>query len=345
MTAEVDRVHKSSPRHVYGAHLYEYEWRKRTRRVWVCITRKSFNTVLDQHWPRRTTSVDVEYNSQDGQGGVPRVISIAIDRTTAILWHRPGKHLSRRLPSLLVRVLSNAGMPKIGFAIDNDMHRIAQHTDFLERGGWARGTLDLQTWWRVFGPGQEFSRSIGLADAVERYTGTSVLKHMRLGRWDASELNLDQIVYAAGDVLATLDMWSRVRQRHHHSHSSPPVTPVKDKRSAVFWEWIRLYRKTIGVENHEELHMLQDVERSTRLRFARLWHTMVEHVVRRLERIQSLNDKTDAELVLIASTIVLRGRDAVKHLLQTLDVHSLAHVLTAQPLIATVDRTTGRLVN
>jgi ribonuclease D len=191
-----------------GASRWRYWWRGLEREVWVTSDESWLDNVLER-WRSHLECVafDIEYCSSSQE---PALISIALTPTIALLWHRVRAHNKCALPKMLTKLILNEKIPKVGFAIDNDMAHLARHSDLLHHG-WPKGVFDLQTLYRFYHRKNKSKNSkdtIGMVEAVNAVNDKSnqftKIKHD--GNWAKSTLSQDQIIYAAGDVFVTFEV-------------------------------------------------------------------------------------------------------------------------------------------
>ena len=70
-----------------SARCFHYHWRDRGRKVWVVQDRDMFDRILAEWWPHLTiVPLDMEYSPQSSW---PAVVTLALTREVALLWHRP----------------------------------------------------------------------------------------------------------------------------------------------------------------------------------------------------------------------------------------------------------------
>jgi 3'-5' exonuclease len=207
-------VFKTSQGQPQGKALcYQYVWRGRKRIVWLTLDARVLDLLLEEWWPRLTiVPLDLEYFPQSSE---PAVVSIGVSRDVTLLWHRPDLENCRQLPARFAQLLGSESIPKIGFAIDNDIQKLAASTDLLGRT-WPKGLFDIQTFYRIFRGTKE---AVGMTDVVNSVNPPTnqFQKLTHDGNWAKANLSHDQVIYAAGDVFVT---WEVVDALVHHSPST-----------------------------------------------------------------------------------------------------------------------------
>jgi hypothetical protein len=198
---------------------YTYVWRRLRRTVWVTTSATSLNALLEHYWEQLgTVSLDLEYHSTSAE---PAVVSLGLSPDVAVLWHRPKLEETRKTPPKLAQLLGSTHHPKIGFAIDNDVWRLAASMDLLGHT-WPKALFDLQILYNVMGL-TPAKTSISMVDAVNSVNSADnpFEKMQHSGNWGAKELSDDQVVYAAGDTFVAFEVVNHFRQK-----LAPPPPPT-----------------------------------------------------------------------------------------------------------------------
>ena len=102
------------------------------------------------------------------------------------------------LPSAVAKLLADESIVKVGVAVRNDITGLAQLRHFT-----ARGFVDLQNEVGRYGIENKSLRKV--ADIV---LGHKISKAQRLSNWEANTLTLQQIVYAATDAWACIEIFN-----------------------------------------------------------------------------------------------------------------------------------------
>lgn len=181
---------------------YRYDWRGLRREVWVAQHASAIDAILSRWRPTLSTiPFDVEYHPQSPSE--PAIVSLALSPTVALLWHRPDLNRARRVPHELARILTSERFPKVGFAIDNDITKLAKSTDLLSQFGWPKGLFDIQTLYRILTGKPD---AVGMEEVVNAVSRIPFTKAEHSGDWARKSLSDDQVLYAAGDAFATWDV-------------------------------------------------------------------------------------------------------------------------------------------
>jgi hypothetical protein len=198
------------------AACYRYRWRHKDRVVWVTQDSGVVDYVISAWW-RHLTSVplDLEYFPDSSE---PAVVSLALNQEVALLWHRPDPLKARKLPEQLVQLLASERIPKVGFAIDNDIRKLALSSDLLTRA-WPKGLFDIQTLHRVMTGAPD---SVGMTQVVNELNSNKnrFAKMEHSGNWGRKRLAVDQILYAAGDVFVTWEVLDALGNPHQLTDST-----------------------------------------------------------------------------------------------------------------------------
>ena len=124
------------------------------------------------------------------------------------------------MPKVLVEFLKN-DILKIGLSLKDDFmmfHRLKDGMD-VESGNY----IDLQHYVRNFG-----IQDLSLQKIYANLFGQKISKSQRLTNWNAEELSESQMLYAATDAWACLQMYHeicRLKATHDYEQIKPPPTP------------------------------------------------------------------------------------------------------------------------
>lgn len=209
-------------------------WRGRDRDIWVADTLLEVNILLSSYADARMLSMDLEYLRQSNE---PGVVSLSPSPDVAILWHRPRPDESRHMPHALADLLTSPACVKFGFAIDDDLRKLAASTDLLGHG-WPRSILDIQMLYRAFCPDRDPSRPVSMVEVVNQLlapNGGEFDKLAHDGDWSRDRLTDDQILYAAGDVFVVWEVIDALSARLHLADPRPsrPPSPVAPAVASV----------------------------------------------------------------------------------------------------------------
>lgn len=102
----------------------------------------------------------------------------------------------------LTSLLSNPGVVKVGVGIRDDIRGLQQITDFKPKG-----FIEIQDLAPKYG-----IDVLSLKNLAGLLLGIRVSKRQRLSNWEADHLTEGQIVYAATDAWAALEIYNKMKQ-------------------------------------------------------------------------------------------------------------------------------------
>jgi ribonuclease D len=154
----------------------------------------------------------------------------------AILWHRPNKNEARRIPRKLAELLTSPRYPKVGFAIDDDLWKLAASTDLLGHG-WPRAVLDVQAMFKTLRIATDSKDAISMVDAVNTLNpgAPKFEKIEHNGNWNRDPMDLTQLQYAAGDVLIVFELLEALRNKMDHIPQKSGVTDLVLAKEVEQW--------------------------------------------------------------------------------------------------------------
>ena len=152
---------------------------------------------------------DIEWKPQSvpkKRGGTENktaVLQLGVD-TSCLVLHL---HHMSKLPDLLVSVLTDATVLKVGGGIKQDMSKLGRDLDLV-----CHGIIDTQD---VAKSHSSSTQKVGLKALAERFLGITLAKSKRVARsnWENFPLTLEQIEYAALDAWTGLKVFKAMEQR------------------------------------------------------------------------------------------------------------------------------------
>ena len=131
------------------------------------------------------------------------VLQLGVD-TSCLVLHL---HHMSKLPDLLVSVLTDATILKVGSGIKQDMSKLRRDLDLV-----CHGIVDTQD---VAKSHSSSTQKVGLKALAERFLGITLTKSKRVARsnWENFPLTLEQIEYAALDAWTGLKVFKAMEQR------------------------------------------------------------------------------------------------------------------------------------
>ena len=153
---------------------------------------------------------DIEWKPQSvpkKRGGTENktaVLQLGVD-TSCLVLHL---HHMSKLPDLLVSVLTDATVLKVGSGIKQDMSKLRR-----DRGLVCHGIVDTQDVAKSLDPSS--TQKVGLKALAECFLGITLTKSKRVARsnWENFPLTLEQIEYAALDAWTGLKVFKVMEQR------------------------------------------------------------------------------------------------------------------------------------
>ena len=179
---------------VYTKNVHEAETWLRTH-----ITDCSASAVgFDMEWKPQFVS-----KKRGGIENKTAVLQLGVD-TSCLVLHL---HHMNKLPNLLVSILRDATVLKVGSAIKQDVSKLRR-----DRGLVCYGIVDTQD---VAKSHSSSTQKVGLKALAERFLGITLAKSKRVTRsnWENFPLTLEQIEYAALDAWIGLKVFKAMEQR------------------------------------------------------------------------------------------------------------------------------------
>ena len=179
---------------VYTKNVHEAETWLRTH-----ITDCSASAVgFDMEWKPQFVS-----KKRGGIENKTAVLQLGVD-TSCLVLHL---HHMNKLPNLLVSILKDATVLKVGSAIKQDVSKLRR-----DRGLVCYGIVDTQD---VAKSHSSSTQKVGLKALAERFLGITLAKSKRVTRsnWENFPLTLEQIEYAALDAWIGLKVYKAMEQR------------------------------------------------------------------------------------------------------------------------------------
>ena len=204
---------------VYTKNIFEAETWLRTH-----ITDCSASAVgFDIEWKPQFVS-----KKRGGTENKTAVLQLGVD-TSCLVLHI---HHMSKLPNLLVSILEDATVLKIGSGIKQDMSKLRR-----DRGLVCHGIVDTQDVAKSLDPSS--TQKVGLKALAERFLGITLAKSKRVStsNWENFPLTLRQIEYAALDAWLGLKVFNAIeqskgsqvltslmKQKVHHAHEQKKTT-------------------------------------------------------------------------------------------------------------------------
>ena len=179
---------------VYTKNIFEAETWLRTH-----ITDCSASAVgFDIEWKPQFVS-----KKRGGTENKTAVLQLGVD-TSCLVLHI---HHMSKLPNLLVSILEDATVLKIGSGIKQDMSKLRR-----DRGLVCHGVVDTQDVAKSLDPSS--TQKVGLKALAERFLGITLAKSKQVStsNWENFPLTLRQIEYAALDAWLGLKVFNAIEQ-------------------------------------------------------------------------------------------------------------------------------------
>lgn len=125
------------------------------------------------------------------------------------------------MPAAILRLLSDAKVPKIGLSWHDDLRMLHQKHDF-EPGNY----IDIQDVAKAFG-----IEDLSLQKIYANLFGKKISKSQRLSNWEATDLRDSQKLYAATDAWACIMLYNefnRLKQTGDYELVAPVEPEVKE---------------------------------------------------------------------------------------------------------------------
>ena len=172
-------------------------------RVWVVENAVDVSNVMEKLRAFETVGIDTETRPSFKKGRVNQVSLVQIATPQEVYLIRT---IYTGFPPSLISFFEDMNIHKVGVALRDDIGKLQQVVRFIPAG-----FIDLQEYSNQF---NIESNSLRKLSAI--ILGIRISKSQQLSNWEADTLNEGQIIYAATDAWACLEIYEKLKKSVNH---------------------------------------------------------------------------------------------------------------------------------